>query len=129
MKNKGFTLIELLAVIVILAIIALIATPIILGIINDARNSAKDRSAELVYTGVEYAYTTAMYKKTEFTQDVTLAEIAQNFNVENAPDGMNETTGVIETVDGVTCTVAAAADGFTVTCDNPHALAKTVYTK
>ena len=40
MKNKskkGFTLIELLAVIVILAIIALIATPIILGIVEDAR--------------------------------------------------------------------------------------------
>ena len=35
--KKGFTLIELLAVIVILAIIALIATPIILGIIDDAR--------------------------------------------------------------------------------------------
>ena len=32
-KNNGFTLIELLAVIVILAIIALIATPIILGIV------------------------------------------------------------------------------------------------
>ena len=30
-SNKGFTLIELLAVIVILAIIALIATPTILG--------------------------------------------------------------------------------------------------
>ena len=29
MNNKGFTLIELLAVIVILAIIALIATPIV----------------------------------------------------------------------------------------------------
>ena len=39
MKKKGFTLIELLAVIVILAIIALIATPIILGIIDDTRKS------------------------------------------------------------------------------------------
>jgi len=37
MKNKGFTLIELLAVIVILAIIALIATPIVLGIIEDVK--------------------------------------------------------------------------------------------
>ena len=36
-KMKGFTLIELLAVIVILAVIALIATPIILGIVEDAR--------------------------------------------------------------------------------------------
>ena len=38
--KKGFTLIELLAVIVILAIIALIATPIIVGVINDAKKNA-----------------------------------------------------------------------------------------
>ena len=47
MKNKGFTLIELLAVIVILAIIALIATPVILGIVNNAKSSANERSIEL----------------------------------------------------------------------------------
>ena len=35
--KKGFTLIELLAVIVILAIIALIATPIVIDIINDTK--------------------------------------------------------------------------------------------
>ena len=45
MKKKGFTLIELLAVIVILAIIALIATPIILNMINNARKSAAKSSA------------------------------------------------------------------------------------
>ena len=39
-KNKGFTLVELLAVIVILAIIALIATPIILNVISDAKKQA-----------------------------------------------------------------------------------------
>ena len=39
-EKKGFTLIELLAVIVILAIIALIATPIIVGVINDAKKNA-----------------------------------------------------------------------------------------
>ena len=37
-KKKGFTLIELLAVIVILGLIALIATPIILNIINKYRS-------------------------------------------------------------------------------------------
>ena len=47
MKSKGFTLIELLAVIVILAIIALIATPIILNIIDDTKKSSKERSKEL----------------------------------------------------------------------------------
>ena len=34
-KNKGFTLVELLAVIVILALIALIATPIILNVVSN----------------------------------------------------------------------------------------------
>ena len=38
--KKGFTLIELLAIIVILAIVALIATPIVLNIIKDSNQSA-----------------------------------------------------------------------------------------
>ena len=45
MKRKGFTLIELLAVIVILAIIALIATPMILGVIEKSRKGASEQSA------------------------------------------------------------------------------------
>ena len=46
MKNKkGFTLIELLAVIIILAVIALIATPIVLNVIDNARKSANKDSA------------------------------------------------------------------------------------
>jgi len=53
--KKGFTLIELLAVIVILAIIALISTPIILGIINDAREKANERSVELYASAVRNA--------------------------------------------------------------------------
>ena len=53
MKNKGFTLIELLAVIVILAIIALIATPIIIGIINDSKKQSIKRSAELYINTAE----------------------------------------------------------------------------
>jgi len=53
MRKNGFTLIELLAVIVILAIIALIATPIILGIINDAREKANERSVELYAAAVK----------------------------------------------------------------------------
>ena len=55
MRKNGFTLIELLAVIVILAIIALIATPIILGIINDAREKANERSVELYAAAVKNA--------------------------------------------------------------------------
>ena len=50
--KKGFTLIELLAVIVILAVIALIATPIILNIIEDSRKSAATSSANLYLDGI-----------------------------------------------------------------------------
>ena len=54
MKRKnGFTLIELLAVIVILAIIALIATPIMLGIVEDAKRDAFLRSVELVVSSTD----------------------------------------------------------------------------
>ena len=42
--KKGFTLIELLAVIVILVIIALIATPMILGVIDSAKKGAAESS-------------------------------------------------------------------------------------
>jgi len=46
MKRKGFTLIELLAVIVVLAIIALIATPIVMNVIKNANMGAAERSAD-----------------------------------------------------------------------------------
>ena len=43
--KRGFTLIELLAVIVVLAIIALIATPMILNVVEKARKGAAKSSA------------------------------------------------------------------------------------
>ncbi len=55
MKKKGFTLIELLAVIVILAIIALIATPMIMGVIEKARKEAAIQSVNgLLEAGEQY---------------------------------------------------------------------------
>ena len=44
MKKKGFTLIELLAVIVVLAVIALIATPIVLNLVKTAKIGAAEQS-------------------------------------------------------------------------------------
>ena len=51
-KKFGFTLIELLAVIIILAIVALIATPIILDVVEDARKSAGLSEANMIYSGI-----------------------------------------------------------------------------
>ncbi|MDO4963167.1 MAG: prepilin-type N-terminal cleavage/methylation domain-containing protein [bacterium] len=121
MKNKGFTLIELLAVIVILAIIALIATPIIIGIINDARNSARERSAELVKTGIQYAYTKSMYKGTNGTQvgTVSLQSIHDYFDVDNAhAEAVSGDSLTIKTDDDVICTLTynAATGKYLLNC-------------
>jgi len=59
-NQKGFTLIELLAVIVILAIIALIATPIILNIVQKARKSAAEDSVYGIMKALELAHVESM---------------------------------------------------------------------
>ena len=73
--NKGFTLIELLAVIVILAVIALIATPTILGVIETARKGAAESSA--------YGYVDAVEKS------IVMAEVDDTIVV--LPDGTYDT--------------------------------------
>ena len=54
-KKHGFTLIELLAVIVVLAIIALIATPIVMNTIKKSKKGAAERSADSYVKQVEVA--------------------------------------------------------------------------
>ena len=63
--KKGFTLIELLAVIVILAIIALIATPIVLSIINDTKTSSQEQSVNMYIKAVELAIANNVTKTKE----------------------------------------------------------------
>lgn len=58
-NSKGFTLIELLAVIVILAIIALITTPVILNVIENARQNAAIDKAWGTIDAVRLSYTQA----------------------------------------------------------------------
>ena len=53
MRNKGFTLVELLAVIVILAVISLIATPMVLGVIEKSKKSAAIESANGILDAAE----------------------------------------------------------------------------
>lgn len=113
MNKKGFTLIELLAVIVILAIIALIATPIILGIINDARKSAKVRSAELVESGVEYAITTYAYKNNGNLAK-TVADIKPHFDVKNYT--MDNTGKISDSKGAEFCSLTVDGDDFKLTC-------------
>ena len=110
-ENKGFTLIELLAVIVILAIIALIATPIILGVIDDARKSAAERGAELVISEVELAYSSAYMKNNGVVP--TTAQVADAFDMDGASMASNGNVTATDT--NVACTTSTAS-GLQVTC-------------
>ena len=66
LKNKyGFTLIELLAVIVVLAIIALIATPIVMNTIKKSKKGAAERSADSYVKQVEVAVAEERLSKNE----------------------------------------------------------------
>ena len=56
MRKKGFTLIELLAVIIVLAIIALIATPIIFNVIENAKLKSLENSSYGVIDAVRTQY-------------------------------------------------------------------------
>ena len=88
--KKGFTLIELLAVIIILAIIALIATPIILNVVEDARISAGKSEAQMIYSGINNYCASSMMEeqlngKVDICADgVTKEEVSQMVNLGNA---------------------------------------------
>ena len=65
MKKRGFTLIELLAVIVVLAIIALIATPIVMNTIKRSKKGAAERSADSYVKQIEVAVAEERLSKNE----------------------------------------------------------------
>ncbi len=70
--KKGFTLIELLAVLVILVIIMAIATPIILGIIDDAQKSANLSEVKFILDGAETYYATSHLEGITFDGETNL---------------------------------------------------------
>ena len=88
--KKGFTLIELLAVIIILAIVALVATPIILNVVDDARESAARSEASMIVSGVNnYCATAAMRNQLDGSDDICAngvepTEVATMVNLGNA---------------------------------------------
>ena len=65
MNKKGFTLIELLAVIVILAVIALIATPVIMNAIGSAKQGAWKDAAYGIIKATENAFAKGFSETTE----------------------------------------------------------------
>ena len=89
--KKGFTLIELLAVIVILAIIALIATPIVLDIITDSKASAKERSIENIERAAKLYIVSEYETKNESAPSViTIGELKSKGYIQNTDEDENK---------------------------------------
>ena len=110
-KNKGFTLVELLAVIVILALIALIATPIILNVINDAKKQAAKDSAYGYMDAVE-KYIVSSELEDESIQDgiYTVEELKKKISVK----GSTPDNGTIKIESGSVKRYDIGIDGYVV---------------
>ena len=116
--KKGFTLIELLAVIVILAVIALIATPIILNIIEDSKKQSIISSAQLYVDGLQNRIASENMTR-EFNPSsctVTNGNITCDSQVlDYTVDGQAPTSGTISFNNGVISGYQLYISGYTVT--------------
>ena len=116
--KKGFTLIELLAVIIILAIIALIATPIVLNVVDDAKDSAAKSEAAMIVSGVNnYCATAAMKEQLDGTASICAdADAVTAAEVEDMVDLGNAKVNSI-TFNGKVTNLSVESNGRTVTYD------------
>ena len=110
-KNKGFTLVELLAVIVILALVALIATPIILNVINDAKKQAAKDSAYGYMDAVEkYIISSELEDKSIKDGTYSVEELNKKISVK----GSTPDNGNIEIESGSVKSYDIGIDGYVV---------------
>ena len=70
MKKKAFTLIELIAVLVIMAILALIVTPLVMNIIRKAKTAADKRSIDAYGRSIEIAIANYLLDKGDFPTSI-----------------------------------------------------------
>jgi len=85
-RKKGFTLIELLAVIIILAIIMAIVTPIILKSINTAKKEAFKNSVYGIIKAAEFNYANQLLK----TNNIEEIKYKYNNGMEISPPNSNK---------------------------------------
>ena len=69
-NKKGFTLIELIAVLVILAVIALIVTPLVLNVVRKAKDSANKRSVDAYGKSIDLAVAAYLMDTGDFPTSV-----------------------------------------------------------
>lgn len=116
MKNKrGFTLIELLSVIVILAIIALIATPIVLNTIaNSRKNAAKD--SVFGYIEAIESQNALHQVDSEKYQEITSGDVT-SINSKIKVKGTKPTSGTVTIEKGVVTQASMCVNDYMVSYD------------
>ena len=75
LRKRGFTLIELIAVLVIMAILALIVTPLVMSIIRKAKISARKRSVDAYGRSVELAIASYLLDNGKFPTNEQLPNL------------------------------------------------------
>ena len=113
MKKKGFTLIELLAVIVVLAVIALIATPIVLNLVKTAKIGA----AEQGVTGYVKAVENTIIKDMINNKEVSDGTYKYN-SIEADISGKRPTGGKYTVKNGKVESGNFCVDGYTIEYKN-----------
>ena len=107
-KRKAFTLIELIAVLVIMAILALIVTPLVMNIIRSARISADKRSVDAYGRSIELAIAGYLLDTGKFPTEVSQLTIEYSGNkVECETTQINTDSSVYL----AGCTVAGRSTG------------------
>ncbi len=108
-NTKGFTLIELLAVIVILAVIALIATPLILNVIETAKKGAAEQSANGYIKALEDHIAIKMLEDATYTVPTDYSD------TDISVKGDKPKSVSLTIKDGVVTTGTIVVSGYTVT--------------
>jgi type IV pilus assembly protein PilA len=109
MNKKGFTLIELLAVIVILSVIALIATPAVLSAVGTARAGANKETARGFLQAAEFYCAKQLVEGAAAPATVTsTAGVVAPSALEDVFKGTTPYTASI-TLNTTTCVASAAS--------------------
>ena len=104
MNKNGFTLIELLTVIVLLAIIAAITTPVIINVINDSRDNAYKEQVRLITSAAErwgtenITYLNGIEEKCQISAEILSEEGYLSSDKIKNPKNPRNNMGVVEII-------------------------------